>query len=103
MHDGMNANELLGSIDHIEDAPIAHGVFVQWCQVARKAFMAEILDVGGDPLGLFKQTLRHWRADARKVFGDTCVKHEAIPGHLGLPTQSQSLCNLFARQPLTFL
>jgi hypothetical protein len=47
--------------------------------------------------------LCHWRADTRKVFGDTCVKHEAIPGHLGLPTQSQSLCNLFARQPLAFL
>lgn len=81
VYDGMNVDELFGPIDKIEYAPIAHGVFVQSRQVGRKAFVAEIIDVGGDPLGFFEQTLRHWSANAGQISSNTSLKRQTIPGH----------------------
>lgn len=81
VYDGMNVDELFGPIDNIEYAPIAHGVFVQSRQVGRKAFVAEIIDVGGDPLGFFEQTLRHGSANAGQVSSNTSLKRQTIPGH----------------------
>lgn len=59
MEDMVNVHHLLRLIDGIEDPPFADRVLAQVGQIRADRLMPQIIDVGGDPLGLVEKTLSH--------------------------------------------
>lgn len=95
----VNIYQVILSIDGVEDPPIFDGIFEEACQVRRDGFVAQVLDVRGEPFGLVEQPLGQGRLQACKVLEDGWAIGEAIPGHGSLPAESELVRNVFAGQP----
>lgn len=65
--------------------------------------MPEVVDVGGDPLGLVEEPLRHRLIDGGQVLDDRWTEGDAVPGHRLLPAESELVRHVFPRQPFLAL
>jgi len=72
MMDVVNVHELFDPVDRIKNAPIADGVFMDPGQVGSDRLMAQVIDVGGQPLRLVEQALGHGR-----------IRHAQVGNHIG--------------------
>lgn len=96
----VNIHQVIVSINGVKNPPIFDGVFEEACQVRRDRFVAQVLDVRGEPFGLIEQSLSQGRLQASKVLEDGWAIGEAIPSHGSLPAESELFRNVFAGQPL---
>ncbi len=54
VQDVVNIDNLFSSVDDIENSPITDGIFAEIRKIGSDRFVAEVVDVRGDPLGLVK-------------------------------------------------
>ncbi len=65
--------------------------------------MPEVLDVGGDPLGLVEEPLRHRLIDRGEVLDNGWTKGDTVPGHRVLPAEPELARHVFSREPFLAL
>ena len=92
----MDVDELFRAVDRIEDPPVPHGIFAEPRKVICNGFMAQIVDVGRQPLRLVEQPLGHGLVNAGEILSNAGLKGEAVPGHRVLPPKAESLRHVFA-------
>lgn len=96
----VNVDQVILAIDGIKNPPIFDGIFEEACQVRRDGFVAQVLDVRGEPFGLIEQPLGQDGIQACKVPEKGRAIGEAIPGHGSLPAEPELVREVFAGQPL---
>lgn len=94
----MDFNHAFGSIERIENAPVPDGVFAYVGQLLHERFVAEVLNVGGQPFRLVKEPLCHTGIDVSEVREDGGTKRDSVPGHDGLPVETKLVGKFFAGQ-----
>ncbi len=97
----MDVDELFCAVDGIEDPPVSHGVLAESRQVVRNRFMAQVVEIGGQPLALVEEPLGHGLVDRGEVLRGVGLKSEAVPGHGALPPKAEPLSQVFAGETLT--
>ena len=69
-NDAVNIDEVILPVDGVEDSPVFDRIFGKAWQVRRDRFVAQVIDVGGDPFGLVQESLCYGRLKAHKILED---------------------------------
>lgn len=86
----MDVDELFCAVDGIEDPPVSHGVLAESRQVVRNRFMAQVVDIGGQPLALVEEPLGHGLVDRGEVLRGVGLKSETVPRHESPTTEGRA-------------
>src|SRR5947208_1655011 len=79
--DQVHIHQAFFPVNRIEDPPLAHGVLGQARQIHRDRLVAQVLHVGGQPLGLVQQPLGHGFLDLGKIIQHCRPVGNAVPRH----------------------
>ena len=60
---GVDVDELFRAVDRIKNPPVPHGILAESRKVVRDGFMAQVVDIGGQPLALVEEPLSHGPVD----------------------------------------
>ena len=83
-NDAMNIDQVLVPVNGVENSPALDRRFGKAWEVRRDGFVAQVIDVGGDPFGLVQESLCHGWLKARKVDENGWAIGKLIPGHVVL-------------------
>ena len=93
--DRVDVDELFCAVDRIENPPFSDGILAESRKVVRDRFMAQVVDIGREPLRLVQQPLGHGLVDRGEILRSAWLKGEAVPRHRDLTTEGRA-----ARLPL---
>ena len=96
--DAVNIDQVIFPVDGVENSPVLDRIFGKARQVRRDRFVAQVIDVGGDPFGLIQESLCHGWLKARKILEDDWAIGKTIPGHAVLPAETELVRNVLAGQ-----
>lgn len=96
----MDDDELIRAVDGIEDPPFPHGILAESQKVVRNRVMAQVVDIGGQPLALVEEPLGYGLVNYGEVLRGVGSKSEAVPGHGALPPKAEPLSHVFAGETL---
>lgn len=99
----MDVDELFRVVDRIENPPFSHGILADSRKVVRNGFMAQVVDIGGQPLRLVEKPLGHRLVDGGEVLRGAGLKGETVPRHGVLPPKAEPLCHFFPGKPIAAL
>lgn len=97
----MDVDQLFRAVDGIEDPPFPHGILAEPRKVVRNRFMAQVVDIGHQPLALVEEPLGYGLVNCGEVLRGVGLKSEAVPGHGALPPKAEPLSHVFAGEALT--
>ena len=97
----MDIDELFRAINRIENPPFPNGILAESRKVVRNRFMAQVVDIGSQPLGLVEEPLGHGLVNRGEILHRAGLKREAVPGHGVLPAKADSLRYVFSGEPVT--
>lgn len=97
----MDIDELFHAVDRIENPPFPYGILAESRKVVRDQFMAQIVDIGSQPLGLVEEPLSQGLVNCGEVLCGAGAKGEAVPGHGVLPPKSDPFGDVFSGEPVT--
>jgi len=97
----VDIDELFRAVDRIENSPFPYGILAEFRKVVRDRFMAQVVDIGSQPLGLVEEPLGHGLVNRSEVLCGAGAKGEAVPGHGVLPPKADSLGYVFSGEPVT--
>jgi len=100
-HDRVDIDELFRAVNRIENPPFPYGILAESRKVVRNRFMAQVVDIGSQPLGLVEEPLGHGLVNCGEVLRGVGLKSEAVPGHGALPPKAEPLSHVFAGEALT--
>jgi len=100
-HDRVDIDELFRAVNRIENPPFPYGILAESRKVVRNRFMAQVVDIGSQPLGLVEEPLGHGLVNCGEVLCGAGAKGEAVPGHGVLPPKADSLGYVFSGEPVT--
>ncbi|CUS34906.1 hypothetical protein COMA2_190096 [Candidatus Nitrospira nitrificans] len=98
--DRVDVDELFRSVDRVENPPFPHGILAESRKVVCNGFMAQVVDIGCQPLGLVEQPLGHGFVNRGEILCDAGLKGEAVPGHGILPPEAEPLGYVFSGEPV---
>ena len=87
----MDIDELFCAVDRIENPPFPDGILAESRKVVRDQFMAQVVDIGRQPLGFVEESLSHGLANRGEILHRAGLKGEAVPGHGALPPKAELL------------
>ncbi len=96
----MDVDELFRAVDCIENPPVPYGIFAESRKVVRNWFIAQVVDIGSQPLRLVQQPLSHGLVNCGEVLRGARLKGETVPGHRVLPPKAELLGYVFAGEAL---
>ncbi len=97
-NEAVNVDQVIVSVNGVENSPVLDRIFGKARQVRCNRFVAQVIDIGGDPFGLVQESLCHRRLKARKILEDGWAIGKTIPGHVVLPAETELICDVLAGQ-----
>lgn len=94
----MDVDELLCAVNRIENSPFPYGILAEPRKVVRNGFMAQVVDIGGQPLGLVEKPLSHRSVDGGEVLHRTGLKGETVPRHGVFTNEGRAALPLLPRK-----
>lgn len=95
----MDVDELFRAVDRVENPPFSYGILAESRKVVRNRFMAQVGDIGCQPLGLIEKPLGHGLINRGEILHGTELKGKVVPGHGVLPPKAEPLGDVFSGEP----